>query len=106
MISYLGILLLSIVLEFIVVIATRCWHRSLRQPPVLATCLFLNLLTHPLATIARTFFAVPILPLEMVVILVEAIGYRQIARLPRATSMCLSLLANVVSMLAGLIFVL
>ena len=103
MLTYLAALLITIGLEVAVVTALVYWQRSLALTSIVSACVALNLLTHPLANMLRMGFSVPILPIELVIVLVEAIGYRVICQLPISKSITLSVLANGLSMFVGII---
>lgn len=103
MLTYSMALMMTIGLEVAVVAAVGHWHRTVALVPLVSTCFALNLLTHPLANLLRIAASVPILPLELVIVLVEAIGYRVICQLPIKKSLTISVLANSLSMLVGMI---
>jgi hypothetical protein len=101
--AYLTALLITVCLEVAVVAAMAHWWRSLTLMPLVTACVALNLLTHPSANLLRMVFATPIFPLEVAVVLVEAVGYRVICQLPISKSFTISVLANSLSMLVGVI---
>lgn len=104
MMIYLATLGITIAVELAIVAGASRRLGSLRGKPMVATCVCVNMLTHPLATMARVTFGVALLPIEASVYVAESIGYRKIAQVRWATSIGLSCTANSVSMLLGLIF--
>lgn len=101
MTEYLGTLLLTIAIELVVVFSVGIWRKSWRGSIPAFTCCSLNLVTHPLANIAHFALGVPLAPIELTVILLEALGYWRIARISPGDSLVLSLVANVLSMMFG-----
>ena len=98
---YLGTLLLTIAIELATVFAMGIWRKSWRGSlPALTGC-SLNLVTHPLATIAHFALGIPLVPIELAVILAEAFGYWRITRRSLGESIMMSLIANVLSMTIG-----
>lgn len=65
-----------------------------RRRTLLVVVPLLNLLTHPLATWAHLHAGWPLLPLEALVTLVEALGLALVARLPAWQAVLVSLAAN------------
>jgi hypothetical protein len=92
---------LTIGIELAIVAVARRFSSRLRETPTLATCLCLNLLTHPLASLACLGLAFPLLPVELAVIFAEAIGYRYVGGIPAKWSISLALLTNIASMIVG-----
>lgn len=93
MAGYLTLLLVTLLLELLVVAALA--PRALRRRSLLV-CLFLNLLTHPLATLVFVWQVSSEpgvwLLIEVVVTLSEYLGYRIVAGLsvPRAALLTVS----------------
>ncbi len=98
---YFVTLVLTIGSELAIVAVARQFVPKLRERPTLSTCICINLLTHPLATLASLGLSFPILPVELAVIVAESIGYRYVARIPVTWSISLALLTNVASMIVG-----
>lgn len=101
--NYLFALGLTIGIELLIAAVIRAFAPKLRAQPTLSTCLCVNLLTHPLAGLAHLGLSLSIPPIELAVIVAEAIAYRQVAGLPVKWSISLSLLTNVASMSVGLL---
>ncbi|MCR9245032.1 MAG: hypothetical protein NXI31_08360 [bacterium] len=96
--SYLPLLLLTIVLELVIV---ALLVRGPQRRTVLLGCVGLNLVTHPLATIACWNSGYHALALEPVVVLAEWLGYRALLGLGTGRALACSLLANLVTTIAG-----
>ncbi|MCB9883764.1 MAG: hypothetical protein H6832_02105 [Planctomycetes bacterium] len=67
----------------------------------LQACIAINLLTHPIATLAVLEAGLNVVPVELVVIAVEVVLYRQILGLSTKRAITLGVLANLVSWGAG-----
>lgn len=102
---YFVTLALTIAIEFTLVVLARRWVPTLRATPVLSTCICLNLLTHPLASLACLGFSLPLFPVEMAVIIAEAVGYRMVGGVPAKSSIPLAIVANVASLIVGLVVI-
>lgn len=63
-----------------------------------------NLITHPLAYIGFAFFAPAFLLIELIVIVAEAYGIRQLIGLPPKQSVALSVSMNLASVAAAAFF--
>ena len=98
---YLVTIVLTIGIELAIVAVARQFVPKLRDRPTLSTCVCINLLTHPLATLAYLGLSLPILPVELAVIVAESIGYRYVGGIPAKWSISLALLTNVASMIVG-----
>lgn len=98
---YLPTLLLTLVLEL--AIAAALAPRALRRR-TLTTCAALNLVTHPLATLALGVWTTGWLPLEVTVTVAEAFGYRAVVPLGAARAWGLALLANAVTAFGALLW--
>ena len=98
---YLLALALTIGIELAIVAVVRQFVPKLREKPTLSTCVCINLLTHPLATLAYLGISLPILTVELAVMIAESIGYRYVGGIPLKSSVSLALLTNVASMIAG-----
>ena len=72
---------------------------------VVLGCLSLNLVTHPIASIAFYELTLPILPIELFIFLMEALGYKLLVRASWRISFLMSGLANLVTFAAGLFFI-
>lgn len=96
--SYLPLLLLTLVLEFLVV-------RMLTRPPERAqaqkVCLALNLFTHPVATILLWQWSLGVLLVEVLVLLCEWLGYMQLLGRTPGRALGLALAANLVTWIAA-----
>lgn len=103
MVPYYLTLLLTIAIELAVVVLLRRCFRPLRDTPIVSACVCVNLLTHPIASMAYFMLTLPFLPVEGFVILAEAVAYRSIARLSWAWSAAIALSTNLASMSIGLI---
>lgn len=101
---YLLALAATIVIELLIVVLFRSFVAALRDRPVRSTCVCLNLLTHPLAALVCFFLSLAVLPVEVVVVVTESLGYRFIARIPVKWSVTLALVTNLVSMIVGFLF--
>ena len=101
MTGYLGTLLLTIAIELATVLAVGIWRKSWRGSLPALTCCSLNLVTHPLATIAHFALGIPLVPIELAVILAEAFGYWRITHRSLRESIMISLIANLLSMTIG-----
>ncbi len=73
-----------------------------RRRETLHAALALNLLTHPVATAVAILAPAVWLPVELVVILVEAQGYSTLAGLTTSRALLVALVANFVSAIAGI----
>lgn len=100
---YLLALVLTIGMELAIVAVVRRFVPILREKPSLSTCVCINLVTHPLATLACLGISLPIFTVELAVIIAESIGYRYVGGIPAKWSISLALLSNVASMLAGVL---
>ena len=100
---YLVTLALTIGIELAIVGVARQFTPKLRETPALSTCVCINLLTHPLATLAHLGLSLPILWIELAVIFAESIGYRYVGRIPATWSISLALLTNIASVTVGLL---
>ena len=98
---YLVTLALTIGIELAIVGVARQFAPKLRETPTLSTCVCINLLTHPLATLAHLGLSLPFLPIELAVIFAESIGYRYVGGIPAKWSISLALLTNIASMTVG-----
>lgn len=98
---YLVTLVLTIGIELAIVAVVRQFAPKLRESPTRSTCVCINLLTHPLATLAHLVLSLPFLPVEMAVIFAEFIGYRYVGGIPVKWSISLALLTNTASMIVG-----
>ena len=103
MTSYLVTLLLTIGIELAIVLFVRQFSSALKDQPILIACLCMNLLTHPLATLAYFALSLPFLPVEILVVVAEAVAYRYVGRIPWHWSIALAVLANGASMSVGLV---
>ncbi len=72
--TYLLALTLSIGIELAIVAVVLQFVPKLRENPLLATCVCINLLTHPLATFVYLGTSLSIFPVELAVIVAESIG--------------------------------
>jgi hypothetical protein len=100
---YLITLVLTIGIELAIVAVARQFVPKLRATPALSTCVCINLLTHPLATLAHLGLSLPFLPVELAVIVAESVGYRYVGGIPVKWSVLLALLTNIASMITGLL---
>ncbi len=100
---YLVTLALTIGIELTIVAVTRQFAPRLRETPTLSTCICINLLTHPLASLAYLGLSFPFLPVELTVILAESIGYRYVGGIPAKWSISLALVTNIGSMIVGFV---
>lgn len=66
----------------------------------------LNLLTHPMATGLTWLLGAPWLPVELAVVVAEAVGYRALTPLGQRRSIAIALTANALSALVGVLLVL
>lgn len=102
MTTFFAALAVTICIEGLIVVIMRGFSQTLRARPTLWTCVFLNLLTHPLAVLATLTIPIPMLMIELVVMITELLGYRNVAGIPTKTATGLSLLTNTVSMVIGI----
>ena len=100
--AYLVALFLTIILEIIVLLAFAKWQHSLKIRELIPICVCVNLATHPLATMGQSIAGLPLLPTEMVVILLEALAYWRIGEIKPSTAIILAVLTNAVSAITGL----
>ena len=98
---YLVTLVLTLGIELAIVAVARQFAPKLREIPTLSTCVSINLLTHPLATLAHLGLSVPFLPVELAVIFAESIGYRCVGEIAGKWSISLALMTNVASLIVG-----
>ena len=103
MIPYLTTLSLTIAIELMIVAVVRRFVPALRERSTLSTCLCINLVTHPLASLACLGLGLPILGIELAVIVAESIGYRTVAGISARWSIVLAVVANLASMLFGFV---
>lgn len=97
--SYLPLLALTLALELaIVAAATRGPERAM----ALRVCAALNLLTHPLATLLAWRWHVDVVLLELAVLGIEWLGYRDLLHCSLLRALRLALSANIASWLAGI----
>jgi len=100
LLSYSGWLLGTILIEAVVVAVLA--RRSLRLH-ALGAVLCLNLVTHPLATWA-TLAEMRVLPMEIAVTVVEAVGYRLLMPWSTGRALGAAVLANAITFGAALAF--
>lgn len=98
--SYLPLLLLTLAIELLVVSALAPRRRRREAVTVAAA---LNLLTHPAATLLGCWWFVDLLSLEVLALLVEWLGYMRLLRVGPVVALRLSLPANALSGLVGLL---
>jgi len=99
LLSYAPLLLLTIAIELTVVAAMS--PRG-RRKDVLAVCLALNLITHPLATLMSWRLGADFVSLEVLVFFCEWLGYSRVLRLATLPALRLAFFANLCSALAGI----
>lgn len=98
--SYLPLLLLTLAIELLVVSALA--PRSRRREAVIVAAA-LNLLTHPAATLLGCWWFVDLWSLEVLALLVEWLGYSRLLRVGPIVALRLSLPANVLSGVTGVL---
>ncbi|MCA8970166.1 MAG: hypothetical protein KDC95_10295 [Planctomycetes bacterium] len=76
--------------------------RGAGRQRALRACIAINLLTHPIATLAVLEAGFNVVPVELVVIVVEVVLYHQILRLRATRAIMLGVVANLVSWGAGI----
>ena len=99
LLSYLPLLLLTLLLEGAVVALLM---PGSQRRDALRVCIALNLFTHPTSTLLSWRWNVDLIPLESFVFFCEWLGYGQILKLRWPRSLSLALLANLVSWAAGI----
>lgn len=99
LLSYAPLLLLTIAVELAVVAAMS--PRGKRND-VLAACVALNLVTHPLATLLSWRWGADMLSLELLVFSFEWIGYSRLLHRGTLPALRLAFFANLGSVLAGI----
>ncbi|WP_182870153.1 hypothetical protein [Stieleria mannarensis] len=100
---YLVTLALTIGIELAIVAVARRIVPKLRESPILMSCVCINSVTHPLATLSHFGLSLPLLPVELAVIAVESIGYRSVGGIAVKRSMGLALATNLASMIVGVL---
>jgi len=98
--GYTGALALTVAVELLV--ASALSPRELRRR-ALATCLLVNLTTHPLATLL-VLRSSGFLSIEAAVVLAELAAYIAVARLPTGRAAAIALVGNVATALFGLLY--
>lgn len=101
LLDYLPALLLTVAVE--APLAAALAPRG-RRAHLLATALCLNLVTHPLATLAVCELTGGFLLVELAVVAAEAVGYRAVGRLTPLRAAALALVANAVTALCAVLW--
>lgn len=90
-------------IELALVSLIRLFASSLREKPTVKTCLCINLVSHPLATLFAIWMPEFFLFNELGVVVLEVLGYRYVSGISIRWSITLAVLTNLFSMVAGLI---
>ena len=109
MILYLQTLLLTIGVELSIVALLCRFKPNLKTDALLPTCVCINLLTHPFASLSHHWLEVPFIVVELAVLALEAVLYwlvlyRVVVRMSWRPSITLACASNLISMTVGLAF--
>ena len=91
-------------MELAIVSLIRLFASSLRAKPTVKTCLCINLVSHPLATLFVIWMPELFFVTELGVLVLEVLGYRYVGGISIRWSITLAVLTNFFSMVAGLVF--
>ncbi len=101
LVEYLPLLAVTMVVEAAI---AWWWAPARLRRRCVAVSVCLNLLTHPLATLALLELAVPHLLLEAIVMGVEYVGYREVAGLRVRHALGLAVIANLITALLAFVW--